>query len=428
MSHAYVIGAGLAGLSSAIRLCERGWAVTVYEAAGQAGGRARSYFDEQLGCRIDNGNHLLLSGNRSAMRYVDTIGATDRLIWARDASIPFVDLASGERWTVRINRGPVPWWIFSRRRRVAGTRAWDYLGGGRLAFAGNRTVAQMFGNTEPLFTRFWDPLAVAALNTAPKEAAARLLWPVMRETLGRGGAHSRPCVAREGLSEALINPALEWLEDQGAKVHFNARVRALTTDGRGAKTDAGASPAIISIDTGAEPLTLGRDDQVVLAVTPSVVRGLCPDIQTPEETRPIVNAHFRLEAPAQLPNGSPLLGLVGGMAQWLFTRGNILSVTISAAEVEVDLPADVLEKTIWQDICRALDLDDAPCPPCRIVKEKRATFAQTPTEVAKRPAARTAYSNLFMAGDWTDTGLPATIESAVRSGEIAARAIGAPPT
>ena len=425
MAHAHVIGAGLAGLSAAIRLRERGWEVTVYEAAGQAGGRARSYYDDQLGCRIDNGNHLLLSGNRSAMRYIETIGATDGLVCAPEAAIPFVDLHNGARWIVRINRGMVPWWIFSRKRRVAGTRATNYLGGGRLAFAGQKTIEQMFGANQPLFDRFWDPLTVAALNTASTEAAAGLLWPVMKETLGRGGAYSRPCVVRDGLSETLVDPALQWLAGHGADVRFNARTRALAQ----ATGETGAP--IKSLQIGEGTIDLGERDRVILAVTPSVVRSLCPDIETPDETRPIVNAHYRLDVPLTLPEGLPLLGVIGGTAQWLFTRGNIISVTISAAEAEVDLPAEELEKRIWQDICRALDLDKsggaALQPPCRIVKEKRATFAQTPEQVAKRPGARTAHSNLFLAGDWTDTGLPATIESAVRSGEIAARAIGRSP-
>jgi squalene-associated FAD-dependent desaturase len=420
MGNVHIIGAGLAGLSAAIRLRERGWDVTVYEAAGQAGGRARSYFDDQLGCRIDNGNHLLLSGNRSAMRYIETIGATKGLICAPEAAIPFVDLQSGERWTVRINRGLIPWWIFRRSQRVAGTRARDYLGGGRLAFAGRKTISQMFGRNEPLFSRFWDPLTVAALNTASTEAAARLLWPVMKETLGRGGARSRPCVVREGLSEGLVDPALQWLGDRGAEIRFNARVRSLL------RPEAGTGREIDGFQIGDEVIDLTDADRLVLAVTPSVVRALVPEISTPVETRPIVNAHYKLEAPLILPDGLPLLGLIGGVAQWLFTRGNIISVTISAAEAEVDLPAEELEQRIWQDICRALDLGDTPLPPCRIVKEKRATFAQTPDQVAKRPGAQTPISNLYLAGDWTDTGLPATIESAVRSGEIAARAIGSP--
>lgn len=412
----HVIGAGLAGLSAAIRLAERGWAVTVHEAAGNAGGRARSYHDDQLGRRIDNGNHLLLSGNRSAMAYLDTVGARDELLEAAEAAIPFVDLDGGERWTLRLNAGPLPWWIFSKKRRVAGTGAGDYLSGGRLARAGNRTVHDLFGSNEPLYTRFWEPLAVAALNTAADEAAARLLWPVMTETLARGAARARPCIARRGLSETFVDPALAWLAARDVEVRFNTRLRSVTL--------AGARATELQLTS--ETIRLSEDDRVVLAVTPNVADGLLPGLEPPTDTRPIVNAHFVTEAPLSLPGGLPLLGIIGGMAQWLFVRDDIASVTVSAAEEEVDRPAEELAATIWQDITRALDLGELPMPAARIVKEKRATFAQTPAQVSRRPGPVTQWRNLFLAGDWTDTGLPATIEGAIRSGEAVARAVGRP--
>jgi hypothetical protein len=154
-------------------------------------------------------------------------------------------------------------------------------------------------------------------------------------------------------------------------------------------------------------------------VTPPVAAALLPGLVVPDDFRPIVNIHYKFAAPAVLPGGMPLLGLVGGTAQWLFVRGNILSVTISAGEREVDQPAEALAETVWRDIAKALALGAAPPPPCRVVKEKRATFAQTPAQVAKRPKAAAGPRHLVLAGDWTDTGLPATIEGAIRSGETA---------
>ncbi len=163
----------------------------------------------------------------------------------------------------------------------------------------------------------------------------------------------------------------------------------------------------------------------MLAVPPAAASALLPDLTVPDDFRPIVNVHFRCADPLPMPDDLPLVGLIGGTAQWIFRRGEIASVTISAAEDAVDLPADDLTGRVWADICLALGLGDRPAPPARILTEKRATIAQTPAQVARRPKARTPLANLVLAGDWTDTGLPATIESAIRSGTLAAAAIGA---
>src|SRR5437868_9644098 len=117
----HVVGAGLAGLAAATALAETGRCVILYEAAPHAGGRCRSFFDAELGCRIDNGNHLLLSGNKAALFYIERIAALDTFERVADAAIPFVDIASGERWAVRPGRGRLPWWLFSRTRRVPRT-------------------------------------------------------------------------------------------------------------------------------------------------------------------------------------------------------------------------------------------------------------------------------------------------------------------
>lgn len=170
-------------------------------------------------------------------------------------------------------------------------------------------------------------------------------------------------------------------------------------------------------------MALGADDQVVLAVTPSVAAALLPDLDVPAEGAPILNAHYRLDAPARLPGDAPFVGLLGGAAQWLFVRGPIASVTVSGAGDLIDRSAEDLAALLWLDIARALDRPAAPLPPARVVKEKRATFVQTPANLARRPGTLTRWHNIRLAGDWTDTGLPATIESAIRSGHAAAASL-----
>ena len=163
--------------------------------------------------------------------------------------------------------------------------------------------------------------------------------------------------------------------------------------------------------------SLGDDDAVVLAVPPQVAARLVPDLTVPGESRSIVNLHFRIDSTSAAP---AMVGVVGGTAQWVFHRDDVASVTISAGEAVLDVPSDALLDRVWPEVRRALDLADAAPRAGRVVREKRATFAQTPLQVRLRPETRTKWGNLFLAGDWTATGLPATIEGAVRSGVRAA--------
>lgn len=406
----HIVGAGLAGLSCAVELASAGMRVVVHEAAGQGGGRCRSYRDDVLGAVVDNGNHLLLSGNVAVAAYLDRIGSQDALTGPARASFPFFDLQTGERWTFDIGESRLPFWIFDPARRVPGTAAVDYLKGIKFAFAAeNDTVAGLVGDGGNLYRRFWEPMAVAVLNAAADEGAAHLLWPVLRETFGKGGHACRPLIAATGLSAAFVDPALAFLAARGGEVRFNDRLRAVVW-----KSGTAAALSFADGET-----VLGDSDAVVFAVPPVVARDLLPEIAVPEGSRAIVNGHFLLPSRGK---ETSFMGLIGGLVQWLFVRGDTASVTVSAADAVVDRPAEDLAAEMWPEVARALDLGPGPLPTYRIVKEKRATFAQVPENLRRRPGAQTAWPNVFLAGDWTATGLPATIEGAIRSGRTAAAA------
>jgi hydroxysqualene dehydroxylase len=410
MAHIHhVIGAGLAGLTAAIRLSERGETVVVHEAAGQAGGRCRSYHDPALDMEIDNGNHLLLSANDAALRFLATVGGADRLVGPAHADFPFVDLKGNERWTLRINDGRLPWWIFDARRRVPGTRASDYLAIARLLRPPpGATVGDVIACKGALYDRLVGPLLLAALNTAPAESTAALAAAVLRETVARGGRACRPLIARDGLGPTFIAPALAFLAARGVKVGFGRRLRALGFD----------ADKAASLDFGDETIRLGGDDRVILAVPPVVATALVPELSAPDEFRAIVNAHFKVKPPAAMP---PIIGVINGTVEWIFAFADRLSVTISGADRLVDTPREELATTIWREVATVARIGDTDAPPpWQIVRERRATFAALPAQERKRPDATTAWRNLWLAGDWTATGLPATIEGAIRSGERAA--------
>ncbi len=410
----HIIGAGLAGLSAAVRLSTAGRQVVVHEATAFAGGRCRSYHDAALGMTIDNGNHLLLSGNHAALDYARSIGAEQRLVGPPAAEFAFADLASGKRWTLRFNDGRIPFWVFDPSRRVPGTGVRDYVPLARLLWApAGKSVGEVIRCDGLLYQRLVEPLLLAALNIDPPLGAARLASAVIRETLALGGRACRPLVAREGLGATLVEPALALLRQHGARVLMEHQLRAIHFAG-------GMAAAL---DFGNETVTLGTGDSVVLAVPPYAAASLVNGLDAPTEFCAIVNAHFRIDPPA----GAPLiLGVLGGTTQWIFAFPGRLSVTISAGDRLIDTPREQLAAAIWDEVARVTGLP-AALPPWQIVRERRATFAATPAQDAKRPPARTAWRNLVLAGDWTDTGLPATIEGAIRSGNCAADLIAKQP-
>ncbi len=307
---------------------------------------------------------------------------------------------------MRINDGPVPWWIAAPGRRVPGSGVTDYLRLARLLSGREGRIDARIATNGPVWSRLIEPVLLAALNTAPGEGSARLAAGVLRETVAKGGRAMRPRIAEPSLGAAFIDPALAWLDVRGSAVALGRRLRAVIFEG----------DRVTELDWGAGIEAVAADAAVILAVPPWVASALVPDLDAPDEFRAIVNGHFALPAPLGAP---AMLGLFGGTAEWLFAFPDRLSVTVSAADRLVEMDREALARLFWEDICKAL-LIDLPLPAWQIVKEKRATFAATPEQNAKRPPARTRWSNLFLAGDWTDTGLPATIEGALRSGETAA--------
>jgi squalene-associated FAD-dependent desaturase len=410
----HIIGAGISGLSAAVRLANANFKVHVHEATQQAGGRCRSYFDAATNLTIDNGNHLLLSGNRHAMAYARSIGTEAGLVGSQRAQFPFVDLTTGQRWQLDLGDGRLPLWVFDEARRVPDTGLLDYLALAPLIWAGQ---GKLVGDAIPckgtLYQRLVQPLLLAALNVDPPEGSAGLAGAVVRETLLAGGQACRPLIARDGLSAVLVEPAIKLLQEKGAGIRFGHELRELVM----------SANRVGELRFGDDAVTLAPDDVVVMAVPPRPAASLLPGLKAPSKFRAIVNAHFRFDPPKDMP---PILGVVGGLVEWLFAFPQRLSVTISSADRLVDMPREELAQAIWRDVCKAGGVQ-GELPPWQIVRERRATFEATPEQNALRPGAVTDWKNLFLAGDWTDTGLPATIEGSVRSGDRAADLVLAMP-
>ncbi len=224
----------------------------------------------------------------------------------------------------------------------------------------------------------------------PDIASALPLRAVLAETIERGGAFTLPRFPKIGLSESLIDPALAWLAARGADIRLGSRVTAL-------------DPA----------------QKTVLAVPPWIAAELLPGLTVPDAFEAICNLHFRCKID---PGEAGFWGFIGGTTEWAFAKGEILSVTVSAANRYNEIDNVVLAETVWSELVTTFGLTEG-LPDHRVVREKRATFAATPAQLSRRPKPQTENKNLVLAGDWTDTGLPATIEGAIRSGNAAAEAI-----
>ncbi|WP_052711793.1 hydroxysqualene dehydroxylase [Elstera litoralis] len=238
-----------------------------------------------------------------------------------------------------------------------------------------------------------------------------MLSAVLRQGLLRGAAAACPMVARESLSASLIEPALTYLAAQGARLRFTTPVRGFHR----------VEERLTGLRIGnGEIIPITPRSRVILAVPPSAAQRLLPELTVPTESRAILNAHAVLPVPPDAGETPELLGLIDGTGEWFLRRGARVAITISAADSFRNWPEEKLGAALQTDLLRLYG-----CAPetLTLIWEKRATFAATPDQVALRPKARaSALANLRLAGDWTDTGLPATLEGAIRSGIRAAEA------
>lgn len=406
----HIIGGGLAGLSSAVTAAQAGRKVILYEATKTAGGRCRSFFDEALGVDVDNGSHAVLGANPAVFKYLDVLNTRDQLVSINpEGSIPFVDLKTDRRWSIDPGTSRVPWWLLDKRRRTPETSLRDYLQGLGLLVAGkNETVSNVISETNNASQEFWVPFCTAVMNTNMDEASAALLGRALREALFATGGGFQAYVPKTSLSNTFVQPALDYIRGRGADIRLDAAIK--STSG---------TTTLSSINLRSGPIAIDNSDSVIIAVPPwsPILKPFLNDTFRPEPS-PIVNVHYRLAQARPLP---PMTGIIGGAGHWVFARDGLVSVTVSAAGHLASLSQDEIARSLWPEVQQTLQLSETALPPCRVIVERRATPVQDCSFATSRPPAQTHFKNLFLAGDWLDTGLPCTLESAIKSGSHAAR-------
>lgn len=431
---AIIIGAGFAGLSAATSLADSGARVLVLEGRPGLGGRATAFRDPETGELVDNGQHILMGCYDDTLAFLDRIGASDRMQWQTGLSLTMIDRRGHESVLklpsvaapLHLLGGVMAWSALGWSERLSVLRVGSALRGGRSTESPDsglgetvREWLQRHGQAPRLCDLFWEPLALAALNQSIDQAAARYFVVVLERMFADSTAAALVLPAVP-LDQMYAEPAREWLRDRGHEVRTNA-------------------PARVEIDGGRVRGVRVRDERieapVVISTAPWHAFGSLFDALPPALAGIASNAERLASLPIVTVNlwfdravmHDPVVGLPGRTFQWVFDRRAIvggstshLSLISSGAEAIVALSNDALVAMALGEVREALPAARAAMLRRGLaVREKRSTFSLAP-DAPPRPSCETPIGGFYLAGDWIDTGLPATIESAVVSGHRAA--------
>ncbi|MGE0361769.1 MAG: hydroxysqualene dehydroxylase HpnE [Vicinamibacterales bacterium] len=429
-----VVGAGCAGLSAGAALAEAGARVLIVEARPVPGGRTFSTRDAASGDRVDNGQHVLLGCYHASLAFARRIGSTGRLAVQAGLRVPMID-SDGRMTELRCPALPAPLHL------AAGILGWPALSWREgLSLAGmaralspgavvppDQTVRQWLvahGQAPRLCQLLWEPLAVAALNQPVDTATATTFVEVLRRLLGPGPDDAALVLPATSLSGAFVDPAVAFIEGRGGAVWTSRTARVRFDGGRAtgieSRGDRVAAAAVVSaVPWNGLAAVCGAAPPAALAAT--IERA------TAMRSAPIVTANLWFDRPVL---DEPFVGLPGRTFQWVFDRRRVtpgeathLSLVCSGAEAIVAMPNDAIVARAHAELGAAVPAAArATLRRGTAVRERQATFSLAAGEPS-RPGTTTEVPGFFLAGDWIDTGLPATIESAVVSGHRAAAAV-----
>ena len=439
-----VVGAGFAGLSAATRVAGSGARVLVLDARPQLGGRATAFVDRVSGELVDNGQHVLFGCYRETLQFLERIGAEDNVRRQTSLAVPYIDLM-GRRSELRCPPLPPPlhllaavldWDAMPWRERLSVLRMAGPLRKARRELQSRgRVLVSPPGLTvsdwlrehrqgPKLRTWLWEPLAIAALNQPPETASAAAFVRVLAEMFGPDPAAAALVLPTRPLHMMYAEPARTFIESRGGSVRTNALAR-LSLDG----------DAVDGVEVRGEAIACS---QVVCAVPwfalksvfggapPAVMREIVSAADA-TGSMPIVTVNLWYDRKVM---DDAFVGLPGRAMQWVFDKriafgaeASHLSLVASGAETLVHDDAVALIARAAREVAEALPgARKATLLRGTVIREKRATFSLAPGQ-PPRPGVTTPIAGLFLAGDWIDTGLPGTIESAVVSGHMAARAV-----
>ena len=423
MKKIVIIGGGFAGLSSASFLSNSGFKVELLEASPKLGGRAYSFVDNETAAVIDNGQHILMGCYYETLNFLKLIGSEEKLSKQSHLSVNFVK-QHFELCPLLVSSAFFPFNLLSAVFNYSAVSFYE-----KLLFIKFFTKIYLYvekdlkkltvfewlikeKQTTNLIKSFWEILAVSALNTDIKKASANIFASVLKRIFFRGNAASVIILPSLGLSETYCDNALSFINGNNGNISLSESVIKLTFQENVIKEIITSKRVITDFDYLISTLPLYALKKVING------NNCFPDFEL--EYSSILTVHLFLK---ENRFENTFYGLIDSPVQWVFNKGSHLTVVISNADKFIDASNEEIINLILSELKKYILLESSDLTKYRIIKEKRAGFVPSNNILDKRPSAYTPYKNFFLAGDWTATGLPATIESAVKSGRIAAEAV-----
>jgi squalene-associated FAD-dependent desaturase len=431
-----ILGGGLAGLSTAVQAIKHGYRPIILEKNKHLGGRIRSFYSPDIDCEIDNGQHVLSAAYEEAIEFMTTIGSADKISYQKNFQVYF-SKNDGTNFLFRTWPLPAPFHFFLPlifRKKFTGLhfsellkfiRKNTRLSSEQLKGMTTKEWLEHCGQSQEIQKLLWQPLSYAILNTSMETGSAFLLKQAISQSFFHSRHNARLILPKSWLGEIFVTPALNFIHRNKGEVHLLTTAEKIVTgEGRICKIDTSkgdfSAPWIISA---LPPFAL---KSILENSADTIIQDSLAGLDH-FEYNPIITINIFLNQPINIPFP---VAFIDSPLQWLFPHPNSeatekefgYSLVISAANEWADKSREEIINMVSVELANHLGIRfeiSHRLLKFKIIKEKRATIAQTPALIRKRPGSRTAIPNLFLAGDWIDTGLPATIEGAIVSGQLA---------
>ena len=423
MKRCLIIGGGIAGLTAASILSSKKHSVTLIESSPKLGGRTYSFFDSETNSVVDNGQHIMMGCYKDTLALIKLISVELNFVYQENLSLEFLDKTK-KHFSLNADKYIYPLNLFSA---IINFNVFSYSE--KISFVGfvlklpfiskksliNKNVLEWLTQQNQnlnLISKFWEILCVGALNTSLEKASAFIFYDILLEIFFKGNFSSTIILPKYGLSESLIDPAAGFITNNGGEMILSETVKEIVIENQKVK----------SLKTDCN--NYEDFDFVISAIPLYALQKILPaknlGIAINLEYSTILNVHLWIENRSLKKS---FYGFLGSALHWVFIKNDHINIVISNADYLADKSKEEILDFVLLELKEFVNIDNTNLKHYKIIKEKRATFIPSKEIINTRPDSKTLIENLFLAGDWINTGLPSTIESAARSGRIAAEFI-----